>query len=365
MPASHHAAVANPGGRASRAAGKAPPHGLRTASYRLSAEALRGTFAALRLTAGTVCESLPRGAGRLRARELQNKLEVFDAFHHAEAHLGLLPGSPGRGRSWHDVLARLAAWPPHPALFALEGLGHALAGARGLAPDGLLAGLDREGVPPSRWIPLHTGLGLALAGSTPWTLLAGRRLDDALERFIGLCHHHARPGYARAVFEALGFVGRTLHPGAVARLDGSLSRELKAFFWHGVGRGLYFSPENAVPGRSPAAVAAAWREPPHELGRRNALAGVAWAATLVNLRHPEVVESLFDRSFGALDDPAREAALGGAASAAFVWADVYGESHPLLTAFLRASRVRDPFARARHRRRRRTGRPDEIFADPP
>ena len=37
---------------------------------------------------------------------------------------------------------------------------------------------------------------------------------------------------------------------------------------------------------------------PHELGRRNAVAGFAWAMTLVNLRQPEIVAA-FLRRLGA------------------------------------------------------------------
>src|ERR1019366_8388407 len=32
--------------------------------------------------------------------------------------------------------------------------------------------------------------------------------------------------------------------------------------------------------------------PPHDLGRRNMVAGFAWAATVVNMRHPIVMETI-------------------------------------------------------------------------
>jgi hypothetical protein len=59
---------------------------------------------------------------------------------------------------------------------------------------------------------------------------------------------------------------------------------------------MYFSPENFMPGwRTPwRALEMCRTEPPHELGRRSAAAGFAWAITLVNMRHPIIVETLLE-----------------------------------------------------------------------
>jgi hypothetical protein len=62
------------------------------------------------------------------------------------------------------------------------------------------------------------------------------------------------------------------------------------YFWHGVGRSIYFSPAYLVPGNNAFNGVAA--EAPHELADLNGTAGAAWAFTLVNIRQPEVVLNL-------------------------------------------------------------------------
>jgi hypothetical protein len=95
--------------------------------------------------------------------------------------------------------------------------------------------------------------------------------------------------------------------------------DLPALFWHGVGRGLYFSPTNFLPSACWAwgGLEKAGAEPPHEVGRLNAVAGLAWALTLVNVRHPGILE-LFVARYGArLGDD--RAFANGVRSAALVW----------------------------------------------
>jgi hypothetical protein len=79
-----------------------------------------------------------------------------------------------------------------------------------------------------------------------------------------------------------------------------LDEEVLAYFWHGVGRAIYFSPTYFLPfGRSPwRAVEMVHGEAPHELGRLNATAGLAWAVTLVNMRRPQVMEALVRQHAG-------------------------------------------------------------------
>jgi hypothetical protein len=93
-----------------------------------------------------------------------------------------------------------------------------------------------------------------------------------------------------------------------------------ARFWHGVGRGIYFSPVNTLPCMSAVwpAVAQAKSAAPHELGRRNALAGLAWAVTLVNLRNPEVIEAFVKRNLAEFEG---DAFANGVNSALAVWLD--------------------------------------------
>jgi hypothetical protein len=278
--------------------------------------ALRGGLGMLRL--GT--EALG-GAG---LRELGNKLEVFDRFQYTLAEIG---AAGGASLPLAEAVRRAAARGPFASVWITEGIGHALAETS--PRRGLLTSIEAAGIPPEAWIPLHTGMGLSLAGRV---LSTGA--PDAPRQFLGLCTDNSLPGYSRAAFEGLGFVACNLYSRLVPEIDRQLARNapsLVSYFWHGVGRGLYFSPVHAAPGSTGAALAAAASEPPHEEGRRNAVAGLAWAVTLVNLRHPEVLE-------GFLMHPARRAAgaalADGISSAVAVWCDAAGPGEVHLRAFL-------------------------------
>jgi hypothetical protein len=168
-------------------------------------------------------------------------------------------------------------------------------------------------------------MGLAFAARLLQALTPGSpagRVREVLGRHLDLCHGNARDGYAEAAVEALGLVARNLYPRLVPRLDEQLAAVdagLPALFWHGVGRGLYFSPTNFLPSACWAwgGLEKARDEPPHDLGRRNAVAGLAWALTLVNVRHPGAIE-LFLRRYG--DRLAEGGAFAnGVSSAALVW----------------------------------------------
>jgi hypothetical protein len=62
------------------------------------------------------------------------------------------------------------------------------------------------------------------------------------------------------------------------------------YYWHGVGRSLYFLPLFFVPGLLSPWLAIE-REAPHELALFNMTAGLAWATTIVNVRQPELMEN--------------------------------------------------------------------------
>ncbi len=272
--------------------------------------------------------------------ELGNRLRVFDAFHHPDSYL---PG--GSATEQPGLAARVEAagrLPADMAVWVLEGLGYAAAESKavGRAPavrDRLTTGR----IPESAWMPLHTGQGLSLAAR-----YLDQRVDRRADRRAGLgpqaapAAHFASlalgfslAGYGRATFEALGFAAVTLAPDRVGELDRELDRDrpdLLPWFWHGVGRGLYFCPSSAWPGAAGYAARRAWCEPPHELGRANALAGLAWAVTLVNLGHPEVVARLLE-SLPA--GSARRVAIRGVANATALWLDARGFD-PLLNGFL-------------------------------
>ncbi len=136
--------------------------------------------------------------------------------------------------------------------------------------------------------------------------------------------------------EALGLVTRLLYPQIVRIIDWRLSAidpDLVGYFWHGVGRGLYFLPINALPCTSSTwrAVEMAQEEPPHSLGRLNALGGLAWAVTLVNLRHPAILETFLKQYGGVIS--ANDAFSTGVSASLMIWYDIEKDD-PYLRAFL-------------------------------
>lgn len=248
---------------------------------------LTATLTLGRAAAGAVEAALPDGSDRLAWRELGNKLDAFRWFQ--ESRSG---ASPATG-----------ADDPFVRLWRTEGEGYRR--AQRCPEDALPHPVAATSGAPGALLPLHTGLGLALATRALGAAPAARPgpLGPALDRFLAAAREAAAPGWEGAVVEALGLVARTLHPHRLAAIDehlgrcGGASREL---FWHGVGRGIYFAPTQAVPVGGPArrALEKALAEPPDDVGRAGAAAGVAWALTLVNLRSPEVVEELVARHRG-------------------------------------------------------------------
>ncbi len=265
---------------------------------------------------------------RSNALELTNKVQAFSTFQKAEQLLGGI--DHGSLPTRIEQATRLS---PYDRLWALEGIGfsHAPGTGRGPAVKDVLHELDD---PAPALIPLHTGAGLSLAmraleAIDPWGKCDS--LGTALEKFRSDCRASAAPGCELMMFEAIGLVIRTLYPHLLQRVDRALEAidpELVACYWHGVGRALYFAPTHALPGVITwrQMLAKAGQESDHTIGRQNALAGLSWAVTLVNFRHPEILASLVLGHRGAIFD--LPAFANGVSSAALLWAVANGrESH--------------------------------------
>jgi hypothetical protein len=260
---------------------------------RAAVGALRQSAAVLRLLASP--DNL-----RLAWEEFRDKMRVFFWVRDVSSLLGL--PRDGTYVPLTELVGRAYALDPFRALWAVEGAGHYYAASfrgRDEDPRDLLTDAQAAAVPDSAMTMLHAGIGLAFAeqlfdGVTPQT--PADKVRDVLRRFLALCRQNARPGYVGAAMESLGPVARDFHPQALVpvidRELAVLDEEAQAYFWHGVGRAIYFSPTYFLPvGRSPwQAVEMAKGEAPHELGRLNAVAGLAWAVTLVNMLKPQVLE---------------------------------------------------------------------------
>jgi hypothetical protein len=234
-------------------------------------------------------------------QEFANKLYIIQLVTQVHSELRL---DDAVNEPLPALVDRAATLETFPRLWAVEGLGNYYADrawdrTAGEDPVALLVDEHATALPPWSLTMLHAGIGMSfakkvLAGLEPTSEPAVVRA--ALTRFIALCRHSSRLGYTGAALESLGLAGRTLYPNLVTLLDREIPNvdaDLHAYFWHGVGRAIYFDPMNMLP-----SVNAPWRavkhldqEAPHHLARRNVLAGLAWAIAVVNMRHPVVMET--------------------------------------------------------------------------
>ena len=270
---------------------------------------------------------IPGQTSETSYREFCNRIDVFRWFATADSVL--------RFRRHADVqlsttLQRIEALTPFHGLWTTEGIGYywtTFALQNNASPNALLSGCSQNDLPNKCLLPLHTGMGLAFASHLV-TRLTGRssRLEvrTILRQFIQLCRDNARSGYTDASLEAIGLVCQILRP----RLVQTIHRELIEIdpllvpnFWHGCGRGLYFSPASVFPCSNAVwpSLRRAMSEPPDKSARMNAVAGFAWAVALVNIRDPLILEALLKRHGRELCGC--DAFANGVSSAAAVWDD--------------------------------------------
>jgi hypothetical protein len=235
-------------------------------------------------------------------QEFTNKLYVIQLVAQVETRLGL---DKAGDTPLTDLVARAETLDTFARLWAIEGLGNYYAERSwdrtpGTDPHDLLTDPSAADLPSSSLTMLHAGIGMSFAnrllrnlGSAP----SPGAVREAVVRFAGLCRGSSRPGYAGAALESLGLATRTLYPEFVALVDRELPAvdpSLVGYFWHGVGRAVYFDPTTLLPSFN-----APWRsiaklahDTPDEHAHFNALSGFSWAVTVVNMRTPEVMEAV-------------------------------------------------------------------------
>ncbi len=252
--------------------------------------------------AGRVARSRESMDSRVRWLELRNKMAAYRLFE----------GYTRAGGLDQATIVRLDTY---SRLFAAEGYGYRN------GSNVLHSELPRELSP----IAVHAGVGLRLAEQTLTRIDRGEGKNDSLDQFLNACRENARAGFNGIMEESLGLVSRTLFPHLIESLDQRLratSSSSGEYFWHGVGRGIYFVPQNVSPSR-----AAPWQglrmcstEPPHQTGKLNAHSGFCFALTLVNLREPDVLDVFCKHQAADLDE-----CSDGINAAIAVWALSGGE----------------------------------------
>lgn len=272
-------------------------------------------------------------------REARNKAWIMELVNDTEKLLA----RQGTDRPLGDLVNLCYQMGTFPALWAVEGSGNFWAEKfrrekrplKALLIDPALANL-----PDCSMTMLHAGIGLSFAkrsleGLTPKS--HRERLRDALRKFIDLVDGSSRPGYAGCAYESLGLVTLVLHSPQMAGILDGLLAEIKPavaeYMWRGAGRALYFHPKNFIPG-----IKCPWRGiemsraiAPHETARKNLRAGIAWATTVVNMRDPEIMETVLGYQGG--NDPDREAFVNGVESSMIMRFDTSPED-PYIRSFI-------------------------------
>lgn len=250
---------------------------------------------------------VPRRDSAAVLQEFSNKLYIIQLVTQVHSMLGLDHDS-------HEpvtaLVERAANMETFPRLWAVEGIGNYF-GDKALSetpePHALLTDESPKTLPPWSLTMLHAGIGMSFAKAILKPLDANSPADvvrAGIARFVALCRNSSRPGYTGAALESLGLATRTLYPNLIPMIDREIPAvdlELTGYFWHGVGRAMYFEPMNMLP-----SVNAPWRavkrleqDVPNERAYKNALSGICWAITVVNMRNPEVMEA-FLRHHGEL-----------------------------------------------------------------
>jgi hypothetical protein len=256
----------------------------------LALQATRRSAAGLRMLAD--------GSALLALEELGSKGQVFCLVLNVNEILGV-PSAPPF--PLYELLAKAYALEPFPALWAVEGLGRAYGDsffAQGITPSGILTGPEAAALPPKSLLMMHAGIGLSFAKTRLDALPRGApfaELRATVADVVHLCRTNSRPGDLGAAYESIGLVTHEFHSDLTAAVDSALREvapEVVDYYWHGVGRAIYFSPINFLPCSDWEMFESARRMAPDERARLNAVAGLAWAYTLVSQRQPTITADL-------------------------------------------------------------------------
>jgi hypothetical protein len=280
--------------------------------------------------AGTAAALLPTGENQIAWQELQNKLQTFNLFAHIDLEFDLAQTNA----SLSQVVECALRLGPYRSVWAIEGVGHFYAESGDTLGTPINLKAETSTLPPSSLVALHSGAGLSFAGRCLEAITSQRtdaQIRATLERFIVLCEKNSHEAYVGAAYEALGLAARNLHPHLLADIHHHLAEideELVAYFWHGVGRAIYFAPTNFLPDgeTSRRLVKQVQQEAPNELARLDVLSGLVWALVLVNIRHPKVLESFVRDNVCELN---REIFTSALCSAGVIWRDSSPEDKSL------------------------------------
>jgi hypothetical protein len=264
--------------------------------------------------------------------ELRNKLEAFSLFEHVDMELSLLAFAD---QSLVALARQAEVLGPYFSVWATEGIGHYYADSH-LSSNkpvrSLLQATQDNRLSTAALVPLHAGIGLALAESV-LAKIDGKTADQVnsqIRDFVNLCRSTVHPEYLEIIYEALGLATRNLYPHLLSTIQtclSALSEELPEYFWHGVGRALYFSPSTLFSRDASGKGFDMCMAEPNDLAKRNAIAGFAWALTLVNIRQPKIIAAFLLRHGSTMVE--HTAFVNGVRSALIIWTKSSSNTHDL------------------------------------
>ena len=249
---------------------------------------------------GAISLLIPGRDTRIAWRNAMNSAEIIRMV----VNVGTTLGFEGGHVPLRELVDRCYATGPFPSVWLVEGLGHYYADLwyeRNEVPKDVLTDPQLHDLPAKSMTMLHAGVGLSIAHQTLLKVPPNSSHEEyrkAVSLIVELCKQSSRKGYTGAAIESLGLVARNFHGlaamKAVHRALAEVDPDSVGYLFRGAGRAVYFSAPNFIPGwRTPwRAMALTQQEPPDENGRRNMRAGFAWAATVVNMRHPIVMETI-------------------------------------------------------------------------
>jgi hypothetical protein len=244
-----------------------------------------------------ICFFIPGRNARVAYLEAKNKAKIMMLVQNLHSYMDAEGKTPIQ-----TIVEKCYAQGSFPALWAIEGAGKDIAEwhmARSENPVGILTNLSLDEKWNGAGLMLHAGSGMGYAKFYMDKLKSGYTDADVtnlVRRSVDLCRANSQEGYYGAAIESLGLVSRFMQDNAFCRKIHTALMEYApdsvGFYWRGVGRSVYFSPLNFLPGfvRPCRAIKMCEDEAPNLEMKETMLAGVAWALTVVNMVTPEVME---------------------------------------------------------------------------
>jgi hypothetical protein len=241
---------------------------------------------------GFLCSGTPHR--RIAKMESTNKIRTIESVEFAERFLGgELPIK--------ELVSRIHAADRFRSLWLAEGLGQHYANRvlkRDEHPKNLFTEGEGSDIPENLLLMANAGMALSFArhhldrlGSSP----TQEAVKEAAQRTADLVTANALPGYAGISYEAWGMVTRFFYrkvfPGTIEAME-EIDPVHVPNMWHGAGRAVYFFDFMPKWNEPWPVFQRIDREATGHVARLNLLAGLGSVTVIVNMKTPEILETI-------------------------------------------------------------------------